>query len=320
MPAQEPKLDEIQWRSPMAVAELNGIHSNTILYYFANSPFFNATSNNAVLFSQAMHNQNMFPLIQTREAFEGHLRTMAGLEYMVVEEPAEMGPGMGTGVWVINKQMRKKQAGEEDEVNVLATYFVVGENIYQAPMLADIINARVATITSSMRDIITKCESIRTWAPSQGHTYVAPPSKKDTADMLVATATQGSSQASQSQHNVVSNPDANEEKMLQRLADESIRVHMRYGGDYIDENPITGEPGKFHLSSTGRSAAAAAAAAAAATSANVAAPLSTVASLKTEVMSKKDDKKDASGTKDRKSSQKPRRRKSKSIATTPAAA
>ncbi|PHH52718.1 Mediator of RNA polymerase II transcription subunit 6 [Ceratocystis fimbriata CBS 114723] len=314
MPAQEPKLDEIQWRSPMAIADLNGIHSNTILYYFAQSPFFNATSNNAVLFSQAMHNQNMFPLIQTREAFEGHLRTMSGLEFMVVEEPAEMGPGMGTGVWIINKQMRKKQPGEEDEVTVLATYFVVGENIYQAPMLADIINARVATIASSMRSIITQAESIRSWKPSQGHTYISPLVKKETADL--ASSTPGNSQVSQSQQATNVGPDASEERALQRLAEESMKVHVRYGGDYIDENPITGEPGKFHLSSTGRSAAAAAAAS---STANASVPsLASVGSLKA---AKKDDKKDAPGSsKERKGSQKPRRRKSKSIATTPAAA
>ena len=31
-------------------------------------------------------------------------------------------------------------------------------------------------------------------------------------------------------------------------------IHMRYGGEYIDKNPITGRPGEFHLSSTGRKA------------------------------------------------------------------
>jgi mediator of RNA polymerase II transcription subunit 6 len=27
---------------------------------------------------------------------------------------------------------------------------------------------------------------------------------------------------------------------------------MKYGDEYMDENPITGAPGEFHLSSTGR--------------------------------------------------------------------
>lgn len=37
-----------------------------------------------------------------------------------------------------------------------------------------------------------------------------------------------------------------------RLADESFAIHLRYGGEYMDENPIAGRPGEFHLSSTGR--------------------------------------------------------------------
>lgn len=37
-----------------------------------------------------------------------------------------------------------------------------------------------------------------------------------------------------------------------RLAEQSFAIHMQYGGEYMDENPITGKPGEFHLSSTGR--------------------------------------------------------------------
>jgi mediator of RNA polymerase II transcription subunit 6 len=37
-----------------------------------------------------------------------------------------------------------------------------------------------------------------------------------------------------------------------RLAEESLTLHLRYGGEYMDLNPITGQPGSFHLSSTGR--------------------------------------------------------------------
>lgn len=68
---------------------------------------------------------------------------MSGLEFMVAEQPAETGPGAGTGVWVIRKQTRRKRQGEEDEVLVHATYFVVGENIYMAPAFSDILGSRM---------------------------------------------------------------------------------------------------------------------------------------------------------------------------------
>ena len=37
-----------------------------------------------------------------------------------------------------------------------------------------------------------------------------------------------------------------------RLVEESLGIQERYGGEYMNENPITGRPGEFHLSSTGR--------------------------------------------------------------------
>lgn len=139
-----PPLDEIQWRAPPNFEQ--GIHSNSVLYYFAESPFFDKTSNNAVVFQQGLSNIHMAPFLETRELFEGRLRTMSGLEFIVGQEPAETGPGAGTGVWIINKQTRRKRQGEEDEIVVHATYFIVGENIYMAPSLADVISSRMVRL------------------------------------------------------------------------------------------------------------------------------------------------------------------------------
>jgi mediator of RNA polymerase II transcription subunit 6 len=36
------------------------------------------------------------------------------------------------------------------------------------------------------------------------------------------------------------------------LLDESLALALRYGDEYMDENPITGHPGDFHLTTTGR--------------------------------------------------------------------
>lgn len=37
-----------------------------------------------------------------------------------------------------------------------------------------------------------------------------------------------------------------------RLLAESLDLTLRYADEYMDENPITGHPGDFHLSTTGR--------------------------------------------------------------------
>jgi mediator of RNA polymerase II transcription subunit 6 len=151
MASKDPPLDEIVWRSPEQAQQMQGIHTNSILFYFAASPFFDPTSNNAILYSQAMFNQNMYPIIQTREAFQARLKTMSGLEFIVAQEPAETAPNTGTGVWVIRKQTRRKRQPEEDEIHVHSSYFVVGENIYMAPTVSDVVGSRLV----SASDLIT---------------------------------------------------------------------------------------------------------------------------------------------------------------------
>ncbi|KAI1056534.1 Mediator of RNA polymerase II transcription subunit 6 [Fusarium irregulare] len=252
----DPPLDEIQWRSPMAIAQMGGLHNNTILFYFAESPFFERTSNNAVVYNQAMNVPSMYPVIQTREAFETHLNTMSGLEFRVVEEPAETGPGAGTGVWVIRKQTRRKSAYEDDEITVHASYFVVGENIYMAPTLSGILAARIMTISSCITNAVTAAESVRKWGPSRGNYYELPAAKTSTKakvqDSAAATPMPVSDESSKTPVAPISVTQKDDDAALAKLAEESFMIHMKYGGEYIDENPITGRPGEFHLTTTGR--------------------------------------------------------------------
>jgi mediator of RNA polymerase II transcription subunit 6 len=135
--------DEMVWRGDLGANDIHVIHSNTVLWYFAASPFYDSTSNNAIIYAQAASNANMFYLLQTREALEARLKTMSGLEFIVAQEPSETGPGVGTGVWVIRKQTRRKRMGMDDEITVHAAYFIIGESVYMAPSVADLMNSRV---------------------------------------------------------------------------------------------------------------------------------------------------------------------------------
>lgn len=86
----------------------------------------------------------MFYLIQTRQAFEARLRTMQGLEFMVTADPSDNGTKtIENGVWVISKQNRRKVAGAEDLITPINSYFVVGENIYMAPVISQILGSRL---------------------------------------------------------------------------------------------------------------------------------------------------------------------------------
>ncbi|EFQ29896.1 MED6 mediator sub complex component [Colletotrichum graminicola] len=256
----EPPLDEIQWRAPEIAASMQGIHSNSVLFYFAESPFFDRQSNNAVITNQAMFNPALLKNLATREAFEGELDKMSGLEFRVLHAPADM--VTGTGVWTIVKQTRQKNLDRNRmETRPLAYYFVVGENIYQAPTLGDILSSRIESIAEAMRKVLPATESVRKWTPSLGHVYTqpTPPSalsrvtaSKDGGETPMPDGTAANANATAAAKSAIAAKKDSTKNALDRLAEESFLIHMRHGGDYFDENPITGRPGDFHFASTGR--------------------------------------------------------------------
>ena len=123
-------------------------NSGSVLFYFAESPFFDKTSNNSALFTQATMNPTFFPFIETREAFEGRLNTMQGLQFVVAFDPLQAAAQSDTrfahepsNVWVIRKQNRRK-----DDVSVISTYFIVGDCIYMAPSVASVVGNRIVRV------------------------------------------------------------------------------------------------------------------------------------------------------------------------------
>lgn len=111
----------------------------------------------------------MHHLLATREAFEGRLKSMSGLEFIVAQEPAEMAPGTGTGVWVIRKQTRRKRPGQEDEVAVHSTYFVMGENVYMAPAVGDVIGSRLVSLFKTCLLTLLTVLALNIHLPQQIH-------------------------------------------------------------------------------------------------------------------------------------------------------
>ncbi|KAL8999164.1 MAG: hypothetical protein Q9169_001943 [Polycauliona sp. 2 TL-2023] len=250
----EPPLDEIQWKAPPIAQSMGGIQTNTVLPYFYSSPFFDATSNNATITTQATHNPAQFYLIQTREAFEARLRTMQGLEFMVSHDPSENGTKPdNNGVWVIRKQNRRKRDGMEDEISPIKSYYVVGENIYMAPSLSNILGARLLSTAYSLNKIISTASGLPTFTPASGHTYL-PPAPKPLASALNPQMSQTSKESTpmpgtQDSASVktlsASKPISNDDFRSPQLLQASLDLSLRYGHEYMDDNPLVGEPGSF---------------------------------------------------------------------------
>ncbi|KAE8349048.1 mediator of RNA polymerase II transcription subunit 6 [Aspergillus coremiiformis] len=264
--AQDGSMEEILWRSPAHVQMMGGfLHSNNILFYFAESPFFDPTSNNASLAIQANYNETLRHFVETREAFEGRLMTMQGLEFVVGYDPLQAAAQTETSfahepsnVWVIRKQTRRKRAGLDDEVAVLSTYFIVGDCIYMAPSVASVVGNRILSAVTSLTSLLKTASSLPSFTPSHGHTYM-PPAPKPT------DTSQPGAQSQQSKENTPM-PDTDSTKghlggpqltnagaVFQdtRTLAESFSLLARYGEEFMDENPLVGEPGSFILSKSG---------------------------------------------------------------------
>lgn len=107
-------------------------------------------------------------------------------------------------------------------------------------------------MSSAIAKALPAAEGARKWRPSMGHVYHAPASQPaaQAKDRDYKSGTPMPEAAAKA----APVSQKNEELSLERVAEEALRIHMRYGGEYIDENPIAGRPGEFHLSSTGRKA------------------------------------------------------------------
>lgn len=69
---------------------------------------------------------------------------MAGAEFMVTHDPLSNSQNpTNSGVWVIRKQNRRKRPGLEDEITPVSSYFIVGENVYMASSVANILGSRM---------------------------------------------------------------------------------------------------------------------------------------------------------------------------------
>lgn len=169
-----------------------------------------------------------------------------------------------------------------------------------------------ATISNAIGSLFESANSIQKWTPARGHAYVTPaaPPRAGTLDPKGTTPMPEGAAGGAAAQARTDTKAATQTEVDSKLAEDSFTIHEAFGGEYMDEIPITGRPGDFHFASTGRNDKLAVpplppAPPAAAVKPPVLAPLNTVQAA--EVASAKDVKK----TKSPKPGSAVRRRKSK---------
>ncbi|KAK4631080.1 Mediator of RNA polymerase II transcription subunit 6 [Fulvia fulva] len=294
MAAMQDPVDEIQYQfPPMIEWWVNSgfgkpMDENMIHRYFAGSPFFDSTTKNGLILLQAENDMHAYNLSWNRQALEDNLRKRAGTEYMIVgqpqphPDPALAAQGLTTGVYTIRKQDRQRASGdvyvrpphvltEKDSdgkglwgLTILGTYFLLGEAVYQAPSVFDIVGNRLLAAASSLKKFYETADCLPRYTPAIGYHYLPRSSKPAAATTSVpgtpARSREGSlapATDSQSLRLGSVQPDAQAgttaaavTQQETNLLAKSLEDSIRYGDEYTDENPLLGAPGTFYFQSS----------------------------------------------------------------------
>ncbi|QLQ80962.1 hypothetical protein HG537_0E03170 [Torulaspora globosa] len=180
-------LDELQWKSPEWIQAF-GLRTDNVLDYFAESPFFNKTSNNQVIKMQRQFSQeaksnelemvgagpgqqrdqdefayadparrNLLAKYPVHAMLERELARMKGIEYVLayVREP---------DFWVVKKQERLAA----QRIRVLQDYYIIGANVYQSPTIFKIVQSRVMSASYHLSETLAQLHTLTQFQPSQG--------------------------------------------------------------------------------------------------------------------------------------------------------
>ena len=227
-----------------------------MLYYFAQSPFFDSTSNNAIVFTQA---QITSPeTLSTRQAFEEELSKRSGLEFRVAQSHLKYGPDapINNGRWVIRKQRREKQSGRLDKITVLATYFVIGDVVLMAPSIGNVLWGKLLDAMHNFEDFTTQVSTLPIFTPALGHHYLrqsltaGEPSSRSGSTLPSRTGSPTPGQEDIAMPSTQESSETAKGSTNQTAADKrtlynSLQTFMKYGNEYMDEVELVGEPGNF---------------------------------------------------------------------------
>ncbi|KJX96375.1 hypothetical protein TI39_contig640g00005 [Zymoseptoria brevis] len=278
--------DVIAWWLQMPPPDGPGeyMDDNFIHRYMAESLFFDHSTNNGFFIAQAQTDRYMWETSLKRKEFEALLRKKAGTEYMIVGEPQPVADrtlaaqGVKTGIYVVRKQERQSVKDKSQrsyapgvshegdwELTTLATYFIVGEQIYQAPSVFDVVGNRLLSAASSLNKAVEIANDLPRYTPATGYHYL-PQTVKRAAN--TASSVAGSPVGSR-EGSVVPGVDSQSVRSGSILADtslpaaapttsfqetrllrDSLRLAFQHGDEYTDENPLSGEPGSLKFATS----------------------------------------------------------------------
>jgi len=235
------------------------LHANNVLYYFAQSPFFDLLSVNNNIFQQFQGRPDGGQILYTRGQFEAEMERHIGISYVVEFDPlstptmvkSPSGVEERSETWIIRKQERKR-LGDPKEVKVLEYYYIINAVIFQAPRLESMLNYRMMNTLMTLDKMANTASNLPVFSASDGHSYFRQGQKSTTT---IAAAEEMQSKAgtpmpevrgSTGQEPEVTIAEA-EKRSDERILRAALSMTMQYGEQYYDDAPLIGEPGNFRL-------------------------------------------------------------------------
>ncbi|KAJ2501398.1 Mediator of RNA polymerase II transcription subunit 6 [Coemansia sp. RSA 1972] len=146
------ELTGIEWRSDQWLAQFNGLRPDNVLEYFSQSPFWDSSSNNAVLKMQTQFND-------LRQA-SYDLKSMVGIEFSVThQEPPSL--------FVITKFRRASPT----KVTPIAVYYILDGNAYEAPSVHSIVSTRVLSSIKQVEKAFALARAHAEFHPATGYSW-----------------------------------------------------------------------------------------------------------------------------------------------------
>jgi len=253
--------------------------------YFSETPFFDWSTKNGLIFTHAQTNIPAYELVHNRKELEATLKKSPGVEYVISHgsQLVPKGPGVVEGqqshVWVLRKQERLNEqppglstpTTPYPLTETRGSYYIVNESVYQAPSVADVVGNRLLSAVVALEKMFDKAATLPSFAPTTGHTYLPSTKERKTASGSTAASTQASPTRSRSASlapettqslrsgslgapvditSAAAGASAHspEDLLATRLLADSLRQTSVYSDDYTDENPLLGEPGNLKFS------------------------------------------------------------------------
>ncbi|KAH8716847.1 hypothetical protein GQ44DRAFT_624730 [Phaeosphaeriaceae sp. PMI808] len=250
MASKVPLLDEQDFNHPQLLNELpeQSINAaNNLCWYFHSSQFFEPACNNSAILSFHRDDPATNWIIHDRKTFDDRLKGIPeGLQFVVAGEPQADGQP-----WLYQRQNKIRDSEGKLDTFVEGNWYNQGTRILMAPSLLDVL-----TVSTRLQLVADLSQNMMHWSPANGYSYF--PSeyevpKAATTASRIGSPTLAPTELDQSQSTTAAQPvDPVESttEFSEALFMQSLNMTNRYGDEYMDENPLKGEPGAFVFTNT----------------------------------------------------------------------